>query len=163
MTIKLMRVIDITTIAVVVISLLSPITLAIEGEEDNFDNYFNPDYPYDSSSVSDNDDNYKGSLAPKLYYPVTGDDDDDDDKVEECLQNISDDCGVIIFNWIMDSGKHGDVEKECCNQLLTLGIKCHNAIMESTLDNMKGVNKTLIWKNSDKLWNECASINFIYK
>lgn len=146
MAIKWMRI-------ALLISLLTPIALAIQEEE-----FYNPDHggdfnSYDSSLYYTFPNEYyrdRESSAPEPYP----------EQVEECLQNISDDCGIIIFNKIMDNGKYSDVG-ECCTQLITLGIKCHNAIMESTLlsPEMKGVNITQIWKNSDKLWEECNSIS----
>ncbi|KAK4707841.1 hypothetical protein R3W88_028766 [Solanum pinnatisectum] len=145
MAIKLMRIIEIVAIAMVI----TPITLAIREE----DYYYNRNHGenldlYDSSLYYNEYYNHKEASAPEPYPG----------QVEECLQNISDDCGIIIFNRILDSGKYSDVE-ECCPQLLALGIKCHNVIMESTLlsPEMKGVNTTEIWKNSDKLWEECTS------
>lgn len=79
-------------------------------------------------------------------------------QVKDCLEKISDDCGVIIFNKIFDSGKYTDVQ-QCCPQLLKLGKKCHNAIIQSTIGSpeMKGLNQTQVWINNDNLWNECHS------
>ncbi|XP_015166708.1 uncharacterized protein [Solanum tuberosum] len=155
MAIILMRVIEIVAIAMV-ISLFTPITLAIREED-----YYNRNHGenlddldlYDSSLYYTFPNEYYNHNEASAPEPYPG-------QVEECLQNISDDCGIIIFNRILDSGKYSDVE-ECCAQLLALGIKCHNAIMESTLlsPEMKGVNTTEIWKNSDKLWEECTSIS----
>ncbi|KAM3360443.1 protein DOWN-REGULATED IN DIF1 11-like [Capsicum galapagoense] len=151
MAIKSMRVIDIVAIAII-ISLLTPKTLGDSSDITN-PNYDELD-AYGSSlyySIPDEHRNHEEAFAPAPYA----------EQVEECLDNISDDCGAMIFNRIMDNGKYTNVEDCCCFQLLTLGRKCHNAIIESTLarHEMKGVNAAEIWKNSDKLWEECESIS----
>ncbi|XP_019234108.1 PREDICTED: uncharacterized protein LOC109214626 [Nicotiana attenuata] len=151
-------------VAVFMFLLVTPIALAIEEDFNNdidlLDTYV-IDYDqsesnydeesYDSSLYSVPNHSNKQTLAPEPYPGFHT-------QVGECLEKISDDCGVIIFNRIFDSGKYSDVE-ECCSQLLTLGRKCHNIIVESTLDSpeLKGVNKTDVWENSDKLWKECGA------
>nr|XP_016491422.1 PREDICTED: uncharacterized protein LOC107811081 [Nicotiana tabacum] len=162
---KLMRLVAIAAVSMFL--LVTPIALAIEedfGNDvdlldadviDNIDydqsesNYDEESYDFSLYSVSDH--NNKQTLAPEPYPGFHT-------QVGECLEKISDDCGVIIFNRIFDSGKYSDVE-ECCGQLLTLGRKCHNIIVESTLDSpeLKGVNKIEVWENSDKLWKECGA------
>ncbi|MCE3051235.1 hypothetical protein HAX54_049164 [Datura stramonium] len=158
---KLIRLVDNILAIVALISLffliVSPIALAIEDSygsdifyDDIEDNYVKD--LSDSPLYSIHGD-YKSALSPDPYPGFHT-------EVKKCLLEISDDCGVIIFNRIFDSGKYSDVE-ECCGQLLTLGKKCHHAIVESTIASpeMKGVNKTEVWENSDKLWKECASVS----
>ncbi|XP_009595007.1 uncharacterized protein [Nicotiana tomentosiformis] len=159
---KLMRLVAIAAVSMFL--LVTPIALAIEEEFGNGVDLSDTDVidydqsksnydeeSYDSSLYSVPGHNNKQALAPESYPGFHT-------QVGECLEKISDDCGVIIFNMIFDSGKYSNVE-ECCGQLLTLGRKCHNIIVESTLDSpeLKGVNKTEVWGNSDNLWKECGA------
>nr|XP_009757807.1 PREDICTED: uncharacterized protein LOC104210577 [Nicotiana sylvestris] len=159
---KLVRLVVIAAVSMFL--LVTPIALAIEEDLDNDVDLLETDVigydqsesnydeeSYDSSLYSVPGPNNKQTLAPEPYPGFHT-------QVGECLEKISDDCGVIIFNRIFDSGKYSDVE-ECCGQLLILGRKCHNIIVESTLDSpeLKGVNKTEVWENSDKLWKECGA------
>ncbi|KAK4718348.1 hypothetical protein R3W88_016686 [Solanum pinnatisectum] len=152
---KLIRLVDDVLAIVALISLffliVTPIGLAME---DSYGSDIYDDYAKDllNSPLYSNPD-YKPTLSPESHPEFHV-------EVKECLQNISDDCGVIIFNKIFDNGKYTDVD-ECCGQLLTLGKKCHHTIMESTIDSpeMKGVNKTAVWINSDNLWKKCAFVS----
>ncbi|XP_059298289.1 uncharacterized protein LOC132050992 [Lycium ferocissimum] len=156
---KLMRLVDDVIAFVTLLSLflliVTPIALGIEDSYDSdvflddIEGNYNEDL-YDSSLYSIPDDS-KPALSPEPYpgFQI---------EVEKCLEKISDDCGWIIFSRIVGSGYDVDLDG-CCSQLLTLGRKCHNTILESTLANpeMKGANKTLMWENSDQLWKECAA------
>uniref|UniRef100_A0A0V0GTV0 Putative ovule protein n=1 Tax=Solanum chacoense TaxID=4108 RepID=A0A0V0GTV0_SOLCH len=155
---RLIRLVDDILAIVALISLffliVTPIGLAIEDSYglDIYDDI--NDYAKDllNSPLYSNPD-YKPTLSPESHPEFHV-------EVKECLQNISDDCGVIIFNKIFDNGKYTDVD-ECCGQLLTLGKKCHHTIIESTIDSpeMKGVNKTAVWINSDNLWKKCSFVS----
>lgn len=152
-----MRLVDEDVVAIISLFFLvvTPIGVAMEEYSYGSDIYDDimDDYFKDSPLYSIPDTDYKPTLSPEAQpgFEV---------QVKECLEMISDDCGVIIFNKIFDSGKYTDVAAACCGQLMTLGKECHHTIIQSTINtpDMKGVNKTEVWINSDNLWNQCASL-----
>ncbi|GMJ02361.1 hypothetical protein HRI_003905300 [Hibiscus trionum] len=75
--------------------------------------------------------------------------------IEECSKNISDQCGKIIVEAVLEDQ---DISKQCCVELVHgIGKLCHENILRFyvSLPDM-GVSATHVYTRGAQVWNTCA-------
>ncbi|KAL3739100.1 hypothetical protein ACJRO7_020492 [Eucalyptus globulus] len=76
--------------------------------------------------------------------------------VKACGKRIDNDCGREIGIGIFH-GK-GQVTKQCCAKLVTMGLKCHDILVKTNLARPQFVKSSNVTLNrSTKIWKKCIS------
>ncbi|PIN08954.1 hypothetical protein CDL12_18467 [Handroanthus impetiginosus] len=77
----------------------------------------------------------------------------------ECLERVTEECGLEIYRGIFEKG---GVSTRCCGQLVGLGRRCHDGIVEATLGlpelQAANIDKKEIKARDHKIWSQCVFI-----
>ncbi|KAI6669146.1 hypothetical protein NL676_004031 [Syzygium grande] len=92
-------------------------------------------------------------LAEDAHQPAPG----YDSSIEPCLKNMTEECGIEIFQNIFHKGP--EVTDACCGVLLKFGHPCHSELIEIVLSTGKfAPRESEILKKSTATWKRCRSI-----
>ncbi|XP_039159318.1 protein DOWN-REGULATED IN DIF1 11-like [Eucalyptus grandis] len=80
-----------------------------------------------------------------------------DDSLELCIKNMTEECGIEIFQNIVHKGP--PITDACCSVLLKFGHPCHSELILAVLSTGKfAPHEAEILQKSAAAWKRCRSI-----